>query len=191
MTEEQKAKALARQVYVYFKSRDADTMDVGIYFDRNCTLPGLAHLVEICRAALASAEVTQTSEPVGELKEIPICAAKDVAKKYGYHQIYIIGRRVGDDGIEHVTTYGVDRENCEIAARVGNFLKHKIMGWPEYAAPVADRSDALLAALKEIYEYAGSCAEGTNEPEFSQFLNLENIARRAIKQHETGRGSNS
>jgi hypothetical protein len=65
------------------------------------------------------------------LKPIPISAAKLVAEKYGYDQIVIVGRKVGDGGGEHCTTYGVDKANCAVAARIGDFFKHKLMGWPE------------------------------------------------------------
>ena len=60
---------------------------------------------------------------------IPISAAKTIADAYSYHQVVIVARRVGDgaDGGEHVTTYGVDKANCAIAARIGDFLKTKIM----------------------------------------------------------------
>jgi len=61
------------------------------------------------------------------MKPIPVKAAEEIAKKYGYDQIIIIGRAV-DQG-EHVTTYGRNKENCDVAARIGNFLKYKIMGW--------------------------------------------------------------
>lgn len=62
-------------------------------------------------------------------KDIPINAAKEIAGKYGYHQIIIIGRSVGQGGREHCTTYGVDKANCDEAARIGDFLKYKIMKW--------------------------------------------------------------
>ena len=65
--------------------------------------------------------------------DIPISAAREIAERYGYHQIVIVGRAVGGAGREHVTTYGVDRANCDVAARIGNFFKHKLMGWPEHA----------------------------------------------------------
>ncbi|WP_080747177.1 hypothetical protein [Comamonas thiooxydans] len=67
--------------------------------------------------------------------EIPVSAAKDIADRYGYDQVVIIARRVGDEPEphgEHVTTYGRDKAHCGVAARVGNFIKHKIMGWQEY-----------------------------------------------------------
>ena len=68
----------------------------------------------------------------GTLRPIPVSAASAIAKRYGYDQVVLIARTVGDGGGEHVTTYGRDKENCGVAARVGNFLKHKIMGWPGF-----------------------------------------------------------
>ncbi|WP_395026558.1 hypothetical protein [Comamonas odontotermitis] len=82
-----------------------------------------------------------------QMLEIPISAAKEIADSYGYDQVVIIARRVGDDPDphgEHVTTYGRDKAHCGVAARVGNYIKHKIMGWPEYT-PAAQPADALTA----------------------------------------------
>lgn len=62
------------------------------------------------------------------MKPIPISAAKAIAAAYGYDQIVIVARKV-DHG-EHVTTYGVDPANCEVAARIGTTLKHHLMQWP-------------------------------------------------------------
>lgn len=64
------------------------------------------------------------------MKRIPIRAGKEIADKYGYDQVVIVARKVGEGGGEHVTTYGVDKANCAVAARIGNFFKHKLMGWP-------------------------------------------------------------
>ena len=63
------------------------------------------------------------------MKPIPLLAAGDVALAYGYDQVIIIGRMVGEDGGEHVTTYGVTKEHCAVAARIGDFLKFKVMHW--------------------------------------------------------------
>ena len=65
------------------------------------------------------------------MKRIPIAAAQRVAEQYGYDQVIIIARAIGEGGGEHVTTYGTDKVNCEVAAHIGNFIKHKIMKWPE------------------------------------------------------------
>src|SRR5208282_2436174 len=64
------------------------------------------------------------------MKAIPIKAAREIAEKFGYSQVVVIARAVGDKGGEHVTTFGIDKANCDVAAHVGGFLKHKIMGWP-------------------------------------------------------------
>ena len=61
------------------------------------------------------------------MKRIPIKAAENIARLYGYDQVVIIGRAV--DVGEHVTTYGKDTINCAVAAKIGEFLKYKIMGW--------------------------------------------------------------
>ena len=62
-------------------------------------------------------------------EEIPIQAAKEISEKYDYDQVIIIARKVGDDGNEHVTTYGKDKKNCIVATRIGNFLKYQVMEW--------------------------------------------------------------
>ena len=65
------------------------------------------------------------------MKRIPISAAKIIADSYGYDQVVIIARKVGehpDPHGEHVTTYGVTREHCGVAARMGEKLK-EMMGW--------------------------------------------------------------
>jgi hypothetical protein len=59
---------------------------------------------------------------------IPISAAKRIAQDYDYDQVVIVARKVG--GGEYCTTYGVGKANCDVAARIGNFFKHKLMGWP-------------------------------------------------------------
>lgn len=61
------------------------------------------------------------------MKAIPISAARRIADDYGYDQVVIIARAVGEG--EHVTTYGKDKANCAVAAQIGNFLKFKVMGW--------------------------------------------------------------
>jgi hypothetical protein len=62
-------------------------------------------------------------------KPIPISSAKDIAQKYDYDQVIIYARKVGEDVTEHVTTYGVNKEHCKIAGRIGDHLKYKVFGW--------------------------------------------------------------
>lgn len=66
------------------------------------------------------------------MKPIPISAAERIAKEFGYDQVIIVARKVGDAPDphgEHVTTYGVNAEHCAVAASAGDFLKYKVMGW--------------------------------------------------------------
>jgi hypothetical protein len=65
------------------------------------------------------------------MKRIPIEAAKRIAKEYGYDQVVIYARKVGEDPEphgEHMTTYGVSRVHCDVAAQIGKTLQ-KFMGW--------------------------------------------------------------
>jgi hypothetical protein len=65
------------------------------------------------------------------MKRIPITAAKRIAQEYGYDQVVIYARKVSyaeEPGGEHMTTYGVNRVHCSVAARIGKRLK-EIMEW--------------------------------------------------------------
>ncbi len=67
------------------------------------------------------------------MKRIPIKAAREIAEKYGYDQVLIYARKVGeapDPHGEHLTTYGVTKEHCDAMATIANYLK-KIMRWEE------------------------------------------------------------
>lgn len=62
---------------------------------------------------------------------IPIGVAKMIAEVYGYDQVIIYARKVGenpDPHGEHITTYGVTKEHCEVAGRMSNVLQ-EFMGW--------------------------------------------------------------
>lgn len=63
------------------------------------------------------------------MKPIPISAAKRIAEDYGYDQVMIFARKVGDDGGEHMTTYGTTKQHCGAMALIADFLQKKIMGW--------------------------------------------------------------
>lgn len=61
---------------------------------------------------------------------LPIKAARDISSDYGWDQVIVVARKVGDDGYEHVVTYGKDAAHCEAASRAGNAIKHHLMKWP-------------------------------------------------------------
>lgn len=95
------------------------------------------------------------------VKDIPISAAARIGL-YGYDQVVIIARRVDrpdEPGREHVTTWGKTPENCNVAARVGDFLKHKVMGWQVSSS----RDDELIAMRRALVKltFMGRTAAGT------------------------------
>ena len=67
-------------------------------------------------------------------KKIPISAARLIADKYGYDQVVIVARKCGDGGVEHCTTYGINKAHCSAAARIGDFFKYELMKWAGKAA---------------------------------------------------------
>lgn len=76
------------------------------------------------------------------MKPIPISAAKLIAKKYGYDQVVVVARAVGEG--EHCTTYGKDKANCDVAAHIGNFIKYELMKWERQpvTSPTSSRKGA-------------------------------------------------
>ena len=65
--------------------------------------------------------------------KIPIRVAECIAKEYGFDQVIIVARKTGDGPTkgEALTTYGINKQHCNIAAKVGEFLRVKIMKWSE------------------------------------------------------------
>jgi len=96
------------------------------------------------------------------LLPIPIPAARTVADVYGYDQVVIIARRVGnapDVNGEHVTTYGVDAVHCNVAARIGRTLQ-RFMQWPlePDVDPVVKSLAAAVMALRS-YQHGNAAPD--------------------------------
>lgn len=93
------------------------------------------------------------------MKRIPITAAEQIAKTYGYDQVMIYARKidrpagVGETaseairGGEHMTTYGVDKKNCDAMKRIGTYLQVQIMNWTGAKDTTPPRFD-LAAQVK-------------------------------------------
>jgi hypothetical protein len=67
----------------------------------------------------------------GQMKRIPISAVKRIAADYGYDQVIVYARKVGespDPHGEHITTYGISKAHCEAAAKISAHLQ-RVMGW--------------------------------------------------------------
>lgn len=73
------------------------------------------------------------------MKRIPITAARHIAETYGYDQVIIYARKVGDDPEPHgenITTYGATKLHCSVAARISARLQ-ELMGWKPTAEEIA------------------------------------------------------
>jgi len=97
------------------------------------------------------------TDPNRPLLPIPIKAAEAIAKKYGYDQVVVLARRVGENPLpsgEHITTYGIDATHCEVAATMGSTLK-RIAQWPSYqdAADLNALHDDLADGGFDYLEY--------------------------------------
>lgn len=60
---------------------------------------------------------------------IPVKAAADIGKLYGYNQVVIHAFSLGAN-VQTVATWGQSQADCENAAAGGNAIK-KLLGWPE------------------------------------------------------------
>ena len=58
-----------------------------------------------------------------EGQPIPIDAAKRIAKRFGYEQVVILARNTGHGVRGWITTYGINKTHCEVAARMGDHLR--------------------------------------------------------------------
>jgi hypothetical protein len=133
---------------------------------------------------MASMSDNPTKQTTEKAAPIPVKAAKEIARAYGYDQVIVIARAVGDGGGEHVTTYGRDQANCDIAARVGDFLKHKVMGWPQMSVSgIVKLSQPRSKGA--LYLAAGEIAQISEAGASQAWHHVRaNIRMRDGKQHE-------
>lgn len=100
----------------------------------------------------AALSTEQPEDALPDAQRIPIKAAKQIAREYGYDQVVIFARAHRFDNKEHVTTYGKTVEDCDVAARMGNHLK-RVVGWPEEKCNAIPRR--MKQALYTTCGYAG------------------------------------
>lgn len=115
------------------------------------------------------------------MKPIPISAGEKIAKEYGYDQVIIFARRVGDEPDphgEHLTTYGINKTHCDVAARVGNFLKTKIMGWFKADLHVGRALAEIDKARQRLID-----AEETEGTSFEKLDNLRDNYKNVLRDH--------
>lgn len=79
--------------------------------------------------------------------QLPIKEAREICQQYGWDQVIIVARKVGDNGFEHVVTYGDGSAHCEAAARAGQAIKHHLMKWP---CALFDRAVRILGVGRDM-----------------------------------------
>ena len=87
---------------------------------------------------------------------IPVSAAAAIAEQFGYDQVVIVARRVGDEADphgEHVTTFGTGAHR-DVAARIGHYFQG-LMAWPD---PVEKRAVLDVAIERERQETLEGCS---------------------------------
>jgi hypothetical protein len=88
---------------------------------------------------------------------IPISAAKAVAGKYGYDQVVILARRVGEAPMphgEHVTSYGRNSEHCDVAGMMARKLI-EVCQWPQHERAALDIEHWRTAIRRMRDEFHG------------------------------------
>lgn len=108
------------------------------------------------------------------MKAIPVAVAENIAKGFDFDQVVIVARQVGENGGEHVTTYGKDVTHCAVAAQIGNHLKYEVMKWP--MTPESMREE-MLAHLRiaEKLSYEIFCNEEVGPARIKAHDIYENI----------------
>ena len=121
---------------------------------------------------------------------IPLFEGDTLAKKYGLHQIIIIGRVVGDDGYENVLTHGTNMEHSAVASMTGDYIKTEIMKWDSEddggevgkRVKLARAAPGFLKALETIrrFPHASWCPKSKPEISLSDCNCHVSIAQGAI-----------
>lgn len=114
---------------------------------------------------------------------IPTMEAFDIARRFGYHQVIIIARKMdanGDNCSEHVTATGIDENHRAAAARIGNFIKRGIMHWAEEA-----ESSERLKKLQTDHDELVSLAREILLSDEGALLQLRHLGIKApVESHE-------
>lgn len=100
-------------------------------------------------------------------RPIPIAAARELAEKYGYDQVVILGAD-REQSKNHVATYGVTKEHCDEAAKTGEFIG-RVLG-PQDTESLRNLRSALNAEIqRRLVE------EGVEPTDDEQPLEIETV----------------
>lgn len=92
-------------------------------------------------------------------RNIPILAAKRIAKDYGYDQVIVYGRDT-ETGREHMTTYGTTKAKCDAVAKIASTMQ-KFMDWS--GAEVGAFLRRIIPAVLRPGMYAGEQGDRTDD----------------------------
>ncbi|MCF8265820.1 MAG: hypothetical protein K9I99_15075 [Melioribacteraceae bacterium] len=81
-------------------------------------------------------------------KKIPIKAAREFARKHKFTKIIIIAE--DDAKLQNVCTWGETVEDADYAAQAGNYLKTKVLQWPEKFIDEPNRVKKLRAKIDSL-----------------------------------------
>ena len=91
---------------------------------------------------------------------------KRVADDFGFDQIVLIARKVGTGPAngEHVSSYGRDKQHCDVAAVMADVIKYRIMGWkPDTVIDWQDKPLPEDPLIKECRPMNGGSHAAYNE----------------------------
>ena len=93
--------------------------------------------------------------PIIQLSEM-----EELCTKYGFDQVIVLARKVGEGGYENLGTHGVDMEHSAAAEAIGVHLRIKVMGWVEHpdGKELVGERVRLARAAKPLLEAAKAAA---------------------------------
>lgn len=122
-----------------------------------------------------------------EMKPLPVKIAKDFLQKHNFRQVVILAN--DKENINHIITYGCDKENCKQAGMAGDFWKDVLQWPPEKRSKYTRAQDEKLAEVEEalelcrgqIQEYANTLqSEGYIKPWRDEMLIADEKAQDGI-----------
>lgn len=109
-------------------------------------------------------------------KEIPISEAKKICNDYGYDELIIFGANYNQP-MQHVTTWGVNKQACENAGLGGDFIK-KHLNWEDGLSKYTIQHNQQIKDRDDILKDLIDC---TNNPDKDMVITLANFVRVGVR----------
>ena len=97
---------------------------------------------------------------MSDLPIIQLSEMEGLCTKYGFDQVIVLARKVGEGGYENLGTHGVDMEHSTAAEAIGEHLRKDVMGWVEHpdGKELVDERVRLARAAKPLLSAAKAAA---------------------------------